>query len=367
MPESPGAAVVLLAVTMLFWANWPLLREFCAVPMPSFALLNMGSQLATSIFLAVTVGNSCLGNSASALDYLQRLLSAPDARSLAVFAGGFLLGHGDHLGSLAMQFIPPGVAYPLYAGVALVCGTCLNAAQVGLGSQPLLLAFGLLLILAGLVCLALGEEAGSRSNSQAQDTIPQSVSLQLPPSVPQEAALPLHNDSQRSAPQTGSKSISSRAAMLLCLLAGLASGGWSPLSTFGMADHSDANPISNAYVVACVFALGQICAYPSVAYLGVRIGDASLADAFRALTPRRLVFGCLCGFVVNSGYVMYFLASTLISPTIAFAMAACNPVLSLAIASLRCQFRDASRKRLILLGSSAFLYTVAIVALASAK
>merc|ERR1712232_167831 len=99
-------------------------------------------------------------------------------------------------------------------------------------------------------------------------------------------------------------------------------------------------------------------------WLGARIGPASLSDSFKALTLKRIVFGCLCGFAVNSGYVMYFLASVPISPTIAFCMVSCNPLLSLALALLRCQFRSAPRKQLHLLACSAACYTAAIAVLA---
>ena len=47
----------------------------------------------------------------------------------AVIGGGFLLGHGDHLGAFCMQHIPPGLAFPLYAGTALLLGSLLNLVQ----------------------------------------------------------------------------------------------------------------------------------------------------------------------------------------------------------------------------------------------
>jgi hypothetical protein len=69
----------------------------------------MGSQLVTALAFHIVLGHK------SGLDILGDLV-INDSRAWAVFLGGFLLGHGDHIGSLAMQFIPAGIAYPLYSG-----------------------------------------------------------------------------------------------------------------------------------------------------------------------------------------------------------------------------------------------------------
>lgn len=340
LPESFGMAMGLLFTNLCFWGFWPTLRELCGARMPSFALLNMTSQLLTSTILAASFGSSSIGNNDAAWSHFQRLMSGPDTRALAVVAGGFLLGHGDHLGSLAMQFIPAGVAYPLYAGISLVCGTCLNAIQVGLGSRPSLMILGLALVLVGLFFLALGHDIGNRHNKQRnRDTL-------IPTETP---------------------AISARRAMLICLLAGLCSGGWSPLSTYARASEDKNNPVNCAYITAFLFALGELCAYPSVAWLGTFLEKTRLSDSFRELTLKRVIFGLLCGCIINSGYVMYFLASTVILPTISFCITSCNPLLSLAIAFLRCQFKDAPKKQLLSLIFSVLCYSSAIAILAIAE
>jgi len=372
VPESSGIALALCVLNMLCWAFWPTLREKCVVPMPAFAFLNMTSQLLTSIVFAATLGSSGVGTDDAAWQFLARALSGHDARVFAVFAGGFLLGHSDHMGSLAMQVIPAGVAYPLYAGITTVFGTCFDAAQVGLGSNPVLVLLGLALVLVGLALLALGQDVGTRRRSQhGEDGI-----LSLQPSGNSASACDRNLTSPEGSPRDAlcessaaqhKQRISARCAMLICALAGLAGGGWSPLSTLGRAASMEENPVRCAYVSALVFAFGQLCAYPSVALLGKGLGGISLHDAFRTLTVRRALFGCLCGVSVNTGYVLYFVASSLISPTITFCLVSCNPLLALGISSLRGQFREAPRIQLLLFACCAVSYGTAIALLAVAK
>ena len=122
---SPDTALLLLVVVLCCWGLWPTLRGACGAPVASFAALNIASQAASAFTCRAIIG----GPSASVADVFTALFDG-HSRAWAVLLGGFMLAHGDHIGSLAMQFIPAGVAYPLYAGVSLLGGTLFNAIQV---------------------------------------------------------------------------------------------------------------------------------------------------------------------------------------------------------------------------------------------
>lgn len=78
------------------------------------------------------------------------LVSQFDGRVAAVVAGGFLLGHGDHIGSAAMQYLPPSSAYMCYAGLTMGLGTLLNELIEPVASP------GRLLVGVALVFLGIG-------------------------------------------------------------------------------------------------------------------------------------------------------------------------------------------------------------------
>jgi len=280
-------------------------------------------------------------------DEIHNAFAAPNLQMLCVFAGGFLLSHGDHLGALAMQSIPAGIAYPIYGGVSLIGGTLLNVAQTGLGKHPILMLCGLVSCCLALLFLALAKDSG--------------------PSEPSSGKPPLPNDEFLITEQEIQQQLSPRKAMIITFIAGCCSSLWSPLSTFARAPQPGINEaIRVAYVTAFVFPLGACCAYPSVALIGSRLGGVGIKESCQMLTVKRLFFGCLCGAIVNSGYVLYFLSSLSVSPTIAFCLAACNPLLSLAIDSVSCRFRNGSKKQLASLLVSGILYTTAIALLALA-
>lgn len=351
-PGGSRIAIALLAVNLCCWGIWPRLRDLCAVPMPAFALLNISSQLLASLFWAALLGSSDVGNDVSAFAEISKAFAAPNLQMMCVLAGGFLLGHGDHLGALAMQSIPAGIAYPIYGGLALVGGTLLNVWQTGLGKHPTFLVSGLLSCCAALAFLALAKELGpseASSGTSVRDCTPgNSLNDQFLAKEPQR--------------------LSSHKALAITFLAGCCSSLWSPLSTFARTPVPGINEaIRVAYVTAFVFPLGQCCAYPSAALLGSRLGGVSIKESFQMLTFKRFFFGCLCGVVVNSGYVLYFLSSVPVSPTIAFCFAACNPLLCLVIDSLRCRFRNGGVKQWAALLTSGLLYSSAIALLALAS
>jgi len=124
--------------------------------------------------------------------------------------------------------------------------------------------------------------------------------------------------------------ISSGTAMSICLIAGLCGCLWSPLSTFARAgDSKGAKIISDPYVCLFLFSLGQLLAYPSVAYISGRLGRTGVLGPLRDLNTKTVLWGLLTGMSVSSGYIGYYLGSSVIPATACFGIANCNPLLAL--------------------------------------
>ena len=261
-----------------------------------------------------------------------------------------LLPVQDHLSSIAMQYIPAGIAYPLYAGVSLVVAQCFNVLQLG-SADPLRLGLGLGLVLLGLTFLTLAQSAKEQPEAAGGYMRDATLSL-LKPSPALTGSL---QHGPQSSSSTGtkagptaarmrepqrSKHIRPAPAMLMCVVAGLCGSGWSPLSTFARAGPAAAaDPVHSAFVCLVVFELGQLCAIPSVAGLGGLLTGTGWWRPLRELGWAQVLWGLLCGVGVASGYAAYFISSAKISPTVAFGIVCCNPLLALLIDILRCEFK----------------------------
>ena len=117
---SKGVALAMSALGMLCWGNWPTLRRKSQVSVVAFAPINMLSQFFISIVYALMLGTPSFafkGTSNNGIEpfpsALHHALLSPTLQVGAVFLGGFLLGHGDHLCAIAMDSISPGIAYPV--------------------------------------------------------------------------------------------------------------------------------------------------------------------------------------------------------------------------------------------------------------
>ena len=93
----------ILVVPLLCWGIWPTIRQFCGAPVAAFATLNICSQCATAFVYLAVLRTASVAQLAQAVHH-------PSLRQCAVFFGGFLLGHADQLSSIAMSYIPAGVA-----------------------------------------------------------------------------------------------------------------------------------------------------------------------------------------------------------------------------------------------------------------
>jgi multidrug transporter EmrE-like cation transporter len=216
---------------LLCWGSWPALRRKCEVSVGAFAPINICSQLFTSVLFAMTLG--MLHTSQSDISFIEALSAQPiDLQAGAVFLGGFLLGHGDHLGALAMEHIDVGIAYPVYAGCSLVGGNLLNVMQIGTKS-PVRLVLGLSFIMCGVCCLAWALKEKEREATSLE----KAIRMASPDQLGNESELKLSENLLPRNPGEGKVSsphgkLTSRQALLLCVVAGCCGSCWSPLSTY---------------------------------------------------------------------------------------------------------------------------------------
>ena len=126
VPTERWQGLLLLCLgPLLCWSRWPQLRGLCGLPVSAFVILNVTTQ-----FLCVTCWGLVTGGAATFASDVSTAMAgalAPEgAHVWALLFGGFMLGHSDQLGSVAMQRLPATTAYMLYAGTSMAVGTVLN-------------------------------------------------------------------------------------------------------------------------------------------------------------------------------------------------------------------------------------------------
>jgi hypothetical protein len=244
---------------------------------------------------------------------------------------------------------------------------------------------GLICIIGGLFCLAKTQDLDKTEAADKELWSPGQKSLL---NDGDESLLELVSEGEA---DPAKPALSARRTVLLCLGAGLCSSGWSPLSTYskagclqnwttslserGTAGHKqgalllpESCLMLDPFLLLCVFNVGQLCAWPSIAGMGCLLSGTTLSESFASASSVRAVcWGVVCGTTVATGYLLFFTASNSISPMVAFCFAACNPLLSIAVDCVRCKFNQISRVALMYLGGAVVLYSAAIAMLSQLK
>ena len=102
---------------------------------------------------------------------------------------------------------------------------------------------------------------------------------------------------------------------------------------------------------------------PFIASIGGCITGTGVLGPLRNLTVLSAFYGILCGIGVSTGYMAYFTSSAHISPTIAFGIVCCNPLLAMALDIVRCEFRGVSLTVKVILAMAIVCYSSAIAVL----
>lgn len=330
--------------------------------MPAYVVINVLTQLTMAIFWGLMLGTT---------DFLHDVsiaLSKADYHTVSAMVGGFLLGHGDHIGSIAMQRLPASHAYMIYAGFTTATGTLLNELIEPVAS-PSRLVSGVVLVFLGI--LALGLRVVVEEGKKLDEAL-----LDVPDLGETEAARRVTSVSagqlQGVAAEGGSEQAREdeqhrvrRQAIWLCVIAALCATGWSPLSTLaaqrdddnstsfpnGWEAHSEqvTTSLADPFAFIVLFVAGETLCMPSVIAIGSYIEGISPRAAWRDATPTRVAWGVATGIVINLGYVGFFMATSLgpdvLPHTSAFAISTCNPVVGLlASEAWACRATPSQRK-----------------------
>lgn len=346
----------------LAWGVWPFLRTKCGAHVPLFALLNMSAQVFGATLSGLTVGEQ--QHRPFTCDLSNLLTIGPSIRDCAVFFGGFCLGHGDHISAVAMQHLPSGVVNTIYAGSIVAGGGMLNYLQVQPSSPPLLF-MGFALVFCAITALALAEHSHHHSKRiHTREAESGQVYHAFERGGAADATTPTVSMAfERSASPSGEARLSFRSALAVTLAGAACSCLWSPLATYGTLQDAH-NPQSNSFVCQLTFALGQLAALPSVAFISGSISGNDARTLYSQVSCRSVGWGLLCGLAISSGFVAFFMSSAHVSATVTFGIAHCSPLVSLLIETcLTESFANATSRVVGLLTLCVGLYGVAIVAL----
>jgi drug/metabolite transporter (DMT)-like permease len=396
------------------------IRESCKSKTPTFIPLYILSQFATATLLCLSLGTAKSSTTSNFDDasFFDGLITRYDnSKVVLLLVGGFLLANGDFLFACTYSHLPFAVAFPIYGAWGLVEGTVLNYMIEGEDTaKPMVLFLGVFSALVAILFMALSDyfsnavragcDNGGEVNTPDASNTANGISDNVHSSDKERASLG-EAGGGRVNPYIG-----------VCLLAGVFSGLWSPLSA--RARQGDGR-VDNPYVALLLFMTGQVLALPLLLAYYVLVfergghsgaagvdddapeedGDASqrgerqllemghvysnssgssvptgcelhhlsrvgrgmvvsLLDTM-ALPLRDKFFGMLAGGIVGVGYTCLFVASESATTTVAFAIACCDPLVAIAIGVIFFgQLRRASTNQAVSLYSSVSLFAAAI-------
>ena len=386
---SPSSEIAfpLVLITLIGWGMWPFLRSETKFPMPVFCLFNVAGQLMSALVLISSLGIMTYGD--NQVNCWNELLSEEyftSSQTLAIFAGGFVLGHGDHFGSQVMEFLPPGLSYSIYGSLTLVAGTFVDYLLEG-SKDSVRLFLGCVLILSAIVCLTktlspskpstdkliadqineinqIDHDENDEENKLDETSLPRSSSF--------DVSKPLIVEETHTITSSTHKS-KTNLAFLVLFLAACFSAFWSPLLLIGHRDND--KPTGKTYVALLTFACGELVALPSVVMSGLyihrKMNPESSKTSFLQMildlaNPRSVVFGLLTGFAISMGYMCYLNAITVLPSTTVFPIVSCNPVVSVIYnVVVLGEFKNSPKSRWIWLIFALMCYASAIATIAS--
>lgn len=345
--NSNTASFGALLLSVLLWGIWPHIRAKSKYCVNQFILLNIPSQAFTAVFLAMTLGNiATFNNFFNEQTFFEEFKYAVEnfsTRELALIAGGFVLGFGDHIGAVAMAFMNPGAAYCIYGGIVLTFGCVLNYLIDG-SEKPGLLFLGILIGLAGILTLGW---------SQAEHDKEERLRIRQ-----HNASLNLYMKLEDGANEEDELTMSVNKAMCVCVFAGTFAMLWSPLSTYARADN--AAHLEGPYVTQVLFVFGELLSIPVVR----KLSNYIIPLPEEEWESERVFWGMICGVAVGCGYFGYYLGSTNFSKTASFGIVCCNNIIAVLIDALVFQkYAKSSFKVKILVTIAIFLYFSCVIVL----
>jgi len=320
-------------------------------------------------------------------------------RSIAIFAGGFLLANADFFCACSCTRIPFSVAYPVYAGLALASSCLISYAIEGTTAHLGLFVFGIICALCAIVCIALSEAFSTKEKALPQVLIKHSPDAKNRPLIDKELLMAklkhglehaldfsAHNKQLNDSVHSAVSMLDSHEPLqvlnvekdvvlsqwvFIAAFGGLLAGTWSPLSSYGRHDGED-EPGIGPFVCMFIFQFGQLFAVPFMLYYYGHImivkeqncDPVSIGSYITDLVELPVEdkgYGLLTGCMIGFAYVCYFTASEVIPPALAFAIGSCCPLVTILIGVFIFRnLNDANNTQRVLVAASFTLFVLAI-------
>ena len=364
-PTQPSIGFILVFLSFFVWGAHPILRRLVKhCDGAGFAFWQFVGEGFFMFFLLILFG-SMVSNSGSNDEWVTTTSAFVDIGNSAsypkvwsILIGGFLVGSGDFILPIIMQYIPASIAFPIVCGSCLFLGTLFNFFIVG-SNQPVLLFLGLFASFFGVLFLAKGQSYDINNNRNKMKSEKENVEEKNIEMVQ------IDNNNNTTTTNYVSTSINNNNInmveekkeeeekpislfwIILTLLLGINNSTWSPLATLGQTGE---NAIVSPYSAFFFLIIGRVFAqftshsiYNLIIYhyyyknkdkQSLRNNlDYSFKTAMKMSKHDRFV-AILEGIFICLGYFAYFLSSIILNKAAAFAITNSAPLFTLILGIL---------------------------------
>jgi hypothetical protein len=316
-------------------------------PAPVFVLLYVPCQFATITFLSLTMGmvkgnNSMFDEST----FLGDLLFRPGngIHIALVLASGFFNANGDFLCASACSKLPGSVANLIYGGWGLIQGTLLTFLVEKYDGNLAFLFCGIFTAMLGVLSMS-----ASDYFSVDPSTVISRASIDYGSPHIDVSFITIAGDNRQPDLKTAlleETEINASASMnadrkyiYLCLLAGVMTGVFAPLSV--LASEGD-GAVDNPYVLMFLFQCGQLSAIPFLMFYYSKFFTTGAkhdthgkiwqyVEALLELPQPDFKYGCCAGVAVGLGFFLFFSAADVLPSTITFGISNCAPLVTISV------------------------------------
>ena len=366
-PKQPAIGFVLVFLSFFVWGAHPILRRLVKeCDGAGFAFWQFVGEGVFMLFLLAFLGSMVSSNASNdkwvttTSAFVDINNSASYSKVWSILAGGFLVGSGDFVLPITMQYIPASIAFPIVCGTCLFLGTLFNFFIVGNG-KPAFLFIGLFASFFGVLFLAKGQSHDIHHNRNKTKTeqekddefndINTTATINTVDMV-EGGGKPVNCKEDESVDMVGKKmekqTISSFWVILILLL-GVNNSTWSPLATLGQTGE---NAIVSPYAAFFFLIVGRIFAqFTSHAFYNLiiyrwnhKIDNMSLQEtstkldySFKSaleMSKYDRFLAILEGIFICIGYFAYFLSSIVLNKAAAFAITNSAPLFTLTLGVL---------------------------------
>ena len=360
-PTQPSIGFILVFLSFFVWGAHPILRRLVKhCDGAGFAFWQFVGEGFFMFFLLILFG-SMVSNSGSNDEWVTTTSAFVDIGNSAsypkvwsILIGGFLVGSGDFILPIIMQYIPASIAFPIVCGSCLFLGTLFNFFIVG-SNQPVLLFLGLFASFFGVLFLAKGQSYDINNNRNKMKSEKENVEekniemVQIDNNNNTTTTNSINNNNINMVEEKKEEEEKpiSLFWIILTLLLGINNSTWSPLATLGQTGE---NAIVSPYSAFFFLIIGRVFAqftshsiYNLIIYhyyyknkdkQSLRNNlDYSFKTAMKMSKHDRFV-AILEGIFICLGYFAYFLSSIILNKAAAFAITNSAPLFTLILGIL---------------------------------